>query len=186
MATDAAIGANEDISKFLDKNGYWVFKSEQTAPCFTHARMCPCYPGTVIKSGLENFKLDVPLSDMQKKHMSTASSFSVPPTTPTPTPWWGSWWGKRCFNPYISVDEKKDPPMIVNIAGVACTDYTALGKQRRAAGMTDAVHSVWRAERKELGRMGLEDVFFVECSDRYNTNDMLKASGCRIKISTFQ
>ncbi len=141
------------------RTAIWVFKPEQTAPCFTHDRMCPCYPGTVIKNGLDDFEFAVPLSDKQKQELSTASSFSVTPTTVTPTPWWGSWWSKRCFNPYISVDEKKDPPMIMNIAGVACTDYTSLGNQRRQAGMTDAVHSVWRAERKELGRLGLEDVF---------------------------
>ncbi len=40
MATDAAIGANGDISKLLDKNGYWVFKPEQTAPCFTRTIGC--------------------------------------------------------------------------------------------------------------------------------------------------
>ncbi len=75
MATDAAIGANGDISKFLDKNGYWVFKPEQTAPCFTHDRMCPCYPGAVIKNGLDDFEFAVPLSGKQKEEMSTASSF---------------------------------------------------------------------------------------------------------------
>ncbi len=159
IPTDAAIGANGDISKFLEKNGYRVFKPEQTAPCFTHDRMCPCYPGTVIKNGLGDFEFAVLLSDKQKQELSTASSFSVTPTTVTPTPWWGSWWSKGCYTPYIGVDEKKDPPMIMHIAGVACTDCTALGKQRRQAGMTDAAHSAWRAERKERGRMGLVDVF---------------------------
>ncbi len=92
MAAYAAIGTNVDTASPSTRTVIWVFKPEQTTPCFTHERMSPCYTGTVIKNGLNDFEFAVPLSDKQKEEMSTASSFSATPTTVTPTPWWGSWY----------------------------------------------------------------------------------------------
>ena len=64
-------------------------------------------------------------------------------------------------------DGEAEEPLSYSVAGLVCTDWTGLGSQRREAGVTERHHFVWSEERHMLAEHLLEDLYFVENSERY-------------------
>ena len=53
------------------------------------------------------------------------------------------------------------------MAGVTCVGWTSEGKSEQWAHESEVPHAVWLQERRAFAELGIEDVFFVECTPRY-------------------
>lgn len=67
----------------------------------------------------------------------------------------------------LGAQEAPPQPLSISVAGLSCTDYSAVGQNKRSAGLTERHHSVWMQDRRTAAEHGVEDVAFSECSDRY-------------------
>ena len=76
-----------------------------------------------------------------------------------------AWWRK--LGDDTQVLEEAERPLIVNIAGFPCVDWSQLGGQARDGGLRERHQIVWHEERAYLARHHVEDLFFSECSSRY-------------------
>ena len=65
-------------------------------------------------------------------------------------------------------------PLLFNVAGWTCTDWTGLGKQKRGSGTTNRYFYTWRAERKALAKQLLEDFWLGENSDRFAVDKQVR------------
>ena len=151
-----SVESNQEIRGMLDLNRSWIFSKKQTCDCVVHNRPCPAYPGSIFDVPLDEFAdmeqgaQEVPSKRLRESDAMDAGRARRP------------WWAAENF-----VDRNKPRPLLVNIAGITCLDYTSLGKQKRGGGSHDRYHSTWCAERQQLAEWNLEDVFISECSERY-------------------
>ena len=58
-------------------------------------------------------------------------------------------------------------PVLMNISGLSCTDWTPLGGRQGSGGETQKYHNVWLQERLFCCEHSLEDVFITENSEAY-------------------
>ena len=69
-------------------------------------------------------------------------------------------------------DGGRNTPLKVVIGTNSCTPWSLRGRQPGDADVAEIPNAVWRAERS----VGLEDVFFSECTPRYPANEKLRDS----------
>ena len=74
-----------------------------------------------------------------------------------------AWWEKP-------EDWTKDA-LGISEAGVPCIDWTALGKQKGAAGLTERWHHVWQVDREMAATLKVEQLYFAECAATYPVHD---------------
>jgi hypothetical protein len=157
--------ANADIWEHLNRNASWAFPPTSSSYCQMHKHKCPTYPGTMYTPSHSAFFLELPDEQPQPKRACRRYDSDVSSVASLPG-LYEPWWAQRRVVPRMD-DGSCVRPLIVNIAGVTCLEYTSLGKQKRDGGCHDLYHSVWSLERQQVARQGLEDVYFSECADRY-------------------
>ena len=70
-----------------------------------------------------------------------------------------AWWEKP--------SRFQQKPLTVSAAGLCCTDYSKLGKQKREAGPSERWHHIWHIDRVRAAELHAEDFFFTECAHAY-------------------
>ena len=176
MSKAAAAAANEEIATWLDKNSSWVFESEATSECLVHHQQCWAYPGMALHRKL-TAKHDPTYMDPPQPLRVAASAgadeihgdskrrrLTREPSSEIGTkglPWW------ERLDLSSDADGKFEAPLVFNVAGFTCVDWTCLGSQRREGGDSQKFYLTWQAERKRLAKLGLEDGSFSECSTTF-------------------
>jgi len=132
-----------------------VIPDDATSGCCVHGAACPVYPGVV----LARFLRDKVKNDLGDGGSSSANPPSVPSDGPRP------WYEEE--NLELLVKDPSHLPLIMNVGGLTCTDYTGMGKQLRDAGPSEKYHAIYMADRRKAASRGNEHVYFTECSDKY-------------------
>ena len=60
-----------------------------------------------------------------------------------------------------------DRPLSLAFAGVTCDGWSSMGSQRRFGHASELPHAVWLTERLTRSEQNLEDVAFLECTQKY-------------------
>ena len=148
----AAKAANVELKRFLETCSTWVFDQKATSECVVHKQKCPAYP----------------LAAYTKLWALRDASCEQPPikkikggTQPQ------AWWERLAFESNTEDEPDKPLPLSISFAGLTCTDYSALGKQARQAGIEERHAAVHLQERRFVAKENLEDMFMTECSERY-------------------
>lgn len=158
-SADPAI-ANCNIAEFFSKNKQWLFDAGTTSYCHVHRRHCPAYPGQAMYNPSQ-------FEDMGKQAEAVAKK---PKLQRHDSVSGGSAWYHSLQELGIDgcdQDSNRRRPLIFNVSGVTCVDYSCLGRQKRQAGQHQRYHDWYILEREMLARANLEDFFMTECSDRY-------------------
>jgi hypothetical protein len=146
MSQSSAKEANSSILAFLRTYKDSNFKVSCTAPCVQHGVDCPVF-------ALHAFR-------QQREADDAAASSSTQPLKRKKmgsAPWWTT----------LAPESNGGEPLSFGISGLVCTDWCALGEQRRGGGLTEPNHHVWEVEKTFTAEKDLEDLFFSENSDRY-------------------
>ena len=64
-------------------------------------------------------------------------------------------------------------PLTLNIAGSICQGWSMAGKRAGFGHDSEELHAIWRQERVEEAKLGLEHGFFHECTVRYPYKEKL-------------
>ena len=169
MAIQSAQAANQLVEQFLQHNKDQLFTADGCSYCEMHRQRCPAFISHVLRSKKQVDQA----SDSATVAMMSAPSdgtASVSPTKMKKQSYAGKPWYEKALSLSTGSDEEMPVgPIVCNVAGLVCTDYTPLGKQRglAGAGLTEPVHAVWVAERIYLAKRELEDWFFTENSSKY-------------------
>ena len=138
---EAAIKANKDILQFLLDKRSDVLDADSKCYCVVHDRPCPVYPRLVACQEQSTG------SDSRQREQSVRSQNLG-----------AAWWEDLPW---------KGKPVAMTAAGLVCTDYSLLGKQRRAGGVSEWGHHVWHVDRVRAAELGAESCFFSECAPVY-------------------
>ena len=143
--------ANENVELFLDQNRSALFSPCSKSYCCQHNQSCPVHV-------LPAFRTQVAGQNNVSPPRKAKKNVACP------------WWQKKLpLCEEMGVTNPKTEPIVFNVSGLVCTDYTPLGKKRGllGAGLTEPMHAVWKTERQWLAENSLEDWFFTENSSRY-------------------
>ena len=171
---ESAASQNVEINDYLHDNKAWLFEPNRMAFCFMHQRQCVCYPGAVYSTPqcFEQYMNDEvtirgePPRNLAKKQrrMTQALPIVEAEECASKTPWW-----------VTVLENLTEPvevrPLIINVAGIPCIDWTSLGKQRRGSGPTNRFHNIHMIEREILASCMMEDIFITECAERYSAEE---------------
>jgi hypothetical protein len=144
-----AAAAYSQMESYLLAECKWAFPSSQTAWCEVHRQKCPMHVGCILgaRSGASEA---IYLLTSSAGGAATASAAIG-------QPWWAS----------LDPIEPSQPPIVIHVAGLTCTDYSALGKQKHEAGHSNREHAAWIGTRKARGIAVEEDLYFTECAKHY-------------------
>lgn len=131
--------AHKDIEDWLHANREWALPANATSPCLVHDRRCPS----------SRYAYWLHYQGQDRDTLSTAEQANL----------------KMCDQCGYDANPR---PMICTAGGVVCTPVTAMGLSEKAAHEADVTHSVFTAEREVLADRKAEDLFFVECTERYD------------------
>ena len=154
MSIAEAQAANKMVGEFLETNRATIFRPEVDSYCSMHRQRCPVFTLPALRS--------------PEKIVQASPATSRAKTQPLP------WWKKP--NPFqrqeadsAHADAVAHEPVICNISGLVCTDYTPLGKRRGlvGAGLTEPMHALWLSERSWLAANALEEWYWTENSSAY-------------------
>ena len=154
MLPQEAREANRNVANFLEQQRNTLFSLGSRSYCAQHNQMCPLHV-------LPAFR------DLQKKQAKPDLAEKASPARKRRRqccPWW-----QQPGSASLSTLCADKEPLVLNISGLVCTDYTPLGKKKgcSGSGLTEPTHAVWSAERTWLAVNSLEDVFFTENSSSY-------------------
>ena len=162
-STDIISMSNHSIEEHLTRSASWAFPRCSTSYCHVHEHRCPSYPGAAYGETHSAFFLELPNEQPSAKSLRrNDSDASTSSRNCVHEPWWSQ---KRVVP--VAEDGTAERPLMMNLAGLTCVDFTSLGKQKRRAGTSDRYHSTWCEERRQLAKQNLEDIFFNECAERY-------------------
>ena len=161
-----ALKANQTITAFYDDNKDWLFDKNRMCYCHVHRRGCPAYPGQgFFTPDVFGAPMEIPSDQPSVKKRKLIRRESA--TTSQLTPWYK----------HITVESTDKPrPLIFNVSGLVCKDYSQLGKQKGVAGRGESQrhHDWYCVEREMLAKAGLEDFFLTECAERYPAESLQK------------
>ena len=165
MSIEEAKQANELVEQFLGQPGEVLFSADGLCYCEMHRQRCPSRLSPALQSMKDG---QTGAAGGESMHVSSSSALSPPKKKKAYAG--GKPWYEKQFSDFL-LDAAEDAPMpiVCNISGLVCTDYTPLGKQRglQGSGLTEPFHAVWKAERAYLASLGSEDFFFTENSSAY-------------------
>lgn len=139
IAASVAAEAYASMSTWLRDNRSWVFPSQPFCKCIVHEKMCPVFPqGNNPDEGPVR---SPPSKRVRRKLFQSESSES-------------------CRRP---LQQK----LRVNVAGTTCIGWSQAGKGLHFADPSERPHAIWATERLRRAELGLEDMFFSECTPRY-------------------
>ena len=179
MSLQGAQAANQLVEQFVQRSKGQLFMGDGCSYCEMHRQRCPAFISAVLQSKKDSGEAS---SSASVAGVSAGSdgdgSVSVSPTKMKKQSYAGKPWHEGALN--LSMGSDEDMPVVCNISGLVCTDYTPLGKQRGlvGAGLTEPVHAVWIAERRYLASHDMEDWFFTENSSKYPVEAKQVAALC--------
>ena len=142
ISAEAAAAAYASMFEWLRTNRSLVFPSQPTCHCIVHERMCPVFPqGSDAGQGPAR---SPPLKRVRRKLFQSQSESSEP----------------CCMPP-------SQQKLRVNVAGTTCIGWSQAGKGLHFADPSERPHAIWATERLRRAELGLEDMFFAECTPRY-------------------
>jgi hypothetical protein len=153
MSQSSAQEANSSILHFLRTFKDSNYKVSSTAPCLQHCVECPVHALHALRQQRKAATAEASSSSQFRRRYKN-----------TGAPWWTL--------PLPGCDAGE--PLSFGISGLVCTDYCALGQQRRGCGLTEPNHHVWEVERTFTAEADLEDLYFSENSDRYPVEEKQK------------
>ena len=169
MSPEEARQANQLVEQFLGQAGEVLFSADGLCYCDMHRQRCPSRLWPVLQS-MKDDQTGAAASSACGMSMHDSSSSSLSPPKKKKAYAGGKPWYEKPLSEFLPGAAEEVPhPIVCNISGLVCTDYTLLGKQRglQGCGLTEPFHAVWKAERTYLASLGLEDFFFTENSAAY-------------------
>ena len=141
-AASEATARNEQIRQYLWENREALLGEHSTSFCAVHKKLCPVYPGRfIMPDPAAEAESQLPKARKQKQRVPTA------------------WWERQ--------STLQEPPVTISAAGLCCTDFSVLGKQRRTAGVTERWHHIWEVDRARAAELSAEHFYFTECAATY-------------------
>ena len=157
MDLDQAREANMLVEQFVSRQGAAMFPPKAMCYCEMHRRRCPAFPGAVLEQAAQ-----LQSAGTLQHAGETSPSCKSPSRSPfiASGPW---------HEDVTSLGDGAEKPIVCSVAGLVCTDWSPLGQRRGrvGSGLTQAVHTVWAAERSQLCKYQLEDWYFSENSGQY-------------------
>ena len=158
------------MTEYLLESFHWAVPVSQHSFCLAHKRMCPLHPGYAL---------------LHHHSLAAAEAAATKDANPMPeleqacehTPaWWAAESLRKSFPILQNKDGQmlKDPqhrPLIVNVSGIICVDFTPLGHKLREGGTSAYEHALFLANRAALGSAHMEDLFFSECAAAYPSSE---------------
>ncbi|CAE7776435.1 unnamed protein product [Symbiodinium sp. CCMP2592] len=138
---EAAAKANKDILEFLLENRCSILDATTKCHCLVHDRPCPVYPRLLACQEHSEGSVSEQREQSVRSQTLGAAWWEDPP------------WTRK--------------PLAMTAAGLVCTDYSVLGKQRRGAGVNEWAHHLWHVDRLRAAELGAESCFFSECAALY-------------------
>ena len=151
MEVTEAKQANENVELFLEQSWSAMFSPGSKSYCCQHNQCCPVHVLPAFRAQVEGQSNVSPPRKVKKN---------------ATCPWWQK---KMPLSHEMGLTNPGSEPIVFNVSGLVCTDYTPLGKRRglQGAGLTEPMHAVWKTERQWLAENGFEDWFFTENSSHY-------------------
>lgn len=134
--------AYKGIEKWLYSNRSWLYTLDAKSTCFVHGEET-CYAHPLGKSKVSETPIWAPFGSEPKQLNRTEQAIKY-------------------------VDSRTGlRPLMMNTGTVSCVGWSSVGNKEKFGDESELPHAVWLIERIVRAEQGVEDCFFLECTEGY-------------------